>query len=173
MLLLAPVPPAHLPVGDPDDLGGLPPGNLLRQSSQDHFLNLHRPLQGGHRVAVHPMQFAPWPLLKKRTYRVLITPDTSCANDSRRLQSVVSKLKCPLFRAHDMSGLSLRECRRRDCGKVEIPRFGRDFQARWESPKDFSTERRFHSLPVLLGFGQQGTTLRAAATHHVRPNVVF
>ncbi len=24
-----------------------------RQSSQDHFLNLHRRLQGGHRVAVH------------------------------------------------------------------------------------------------------------------------
>jgi hypothetical protein len=35
-----------------------------------------------------------------------------------------------------MSGLRLREHRRHDCGKVGIPRFGRDFQARWESPKD-------------------------------------
>src|SRR6202795_3682537 len=47
----------------------------------------------------------------------------------------------------NMSGLRLSESRRRDCGKVKIPRFGRDFQARWESPKDFSTERLFHSLP--------------------------
>jgi hypothetical protein len=53
ILLVPPVPPPHLSVGDPDDLRCLPPGNLLRQSSQDHFLNLHRPLQGGHRVAVH------------------------------------------------------------------------------------------------------------------------
>jgi hypothetical protein len=29
-------------------------------------------------------------------------------------------------------------------GKVVIPRSLRDFQARWESPQDFSTERLFH-----------------------------
>ena len=28
------------------------------------------------------MHLAPWPLLQKRTYRVLIRPDTSCANDT-------------------------------------------------------------------------------------------
>src|SRR5580698_4664579 len=70
-----------------------------------------------------------------------------------------------------MSGLRLREYRRRDCGKVGIPRFGRDFQARWESPKDFSTERLFHSLPppVLLRLWQQGPSLGVVATYHVRP----
>src|ERR1019366_10519697 len=75
---------------------------------------------------------------------------------------VVSKSKCPLFRAHDMSGLRLREHRRRACGKVGIPRFGRDFQARWESPKDFLTERLFHSLPppVLLRLWQEGPSFR-------------
>src|ERR1700733_4918688 len=69
-----------------------------------------------------------------------------------------------------MSGLRLREYRRRDCGKVGIPRFGRDFQARWESPKDFSTERLFHSLPppVLLGLWQQRPSLRVVATYNVR-----
>jgi len=30
-------------------------------------------------------------------------------------------------------------------GKVVIPRSLRDFQARWESPQDFSKERLFHS----------------------------
>src|SRR6202007_137260 len=70
-----------------------------------------------------------------------------------------------------MSGLRLREYRRRDCGKVGIPRCGRDFQARWESPKDFSTERLFHSLPppVLLRIWQEGPSLRVVATHNVRP----
>ena len=72
-----------------------------------------------------------------------------------------------------MSGLRLREQRRRDCGKVGIPRFGRDFQARWESPKDFSTVRLFHSLPppVSLRFGQAGLSLRVVTTHRVRPIV--
>src|ERR1700678_4389528 len=32
-LLVAPVPSPHLSIGYPDDLGGLPPANLLRQSS--------------------------------------------------------------------------------------------------------------------------------------------
>ena len=84
---------------------------------------------------------------------------------------VRSKLKGPLFWIHDMSGLRLSEYRRRDCGKVKIPRFGRDFQARWESPKDFSTERLFHSLspPVLLHLWQEGPSLRVVATHNVRP----
>ena len=55
-------------------------------------------------------------------------------------------------------------------GKVGIPRFGRDFQARWESPKDFSKERLFHSLPppVSLRLWQAGPSLRVVATHRVR-----
>src|SRR5271154_6112869 len=70
-----------------------------------------------------------------------------------------------------MSGLRLRERRRRDCGKVGIPRFGRDSQAWWESPKDFSTERLFHSLLrfVLPRLRQAGPSFRVVATHHVRP----
>jgi hypothetical protein len=52
-----------------------------------------------------------------------------------------------------MSGLRLREHRRRDCGKVGIPRFGRDFQARWESPKDFST---VFPRPFRFVSGRQG-----------------
>src|ERR1700758_5300019 len=70
-----------------------------------------------------------------------------------------------------MSGLRLREYRRRDCGKVGIPRFGRDSQARRESPKDFSTERLFHSLLrfVVLRLRQAGPSLRVVATYYVRP----
>jgi hypothetical protein len=47
------MPAPHLSVGDPDDLGCLPPGNVLRQRSQNRFLDLHRPLHGGHQVTVH------------------------------------------------------------------------------------------------------------------------
>ncbi|HEV2521955.1 MAG TPA: hypothetical protein VGT24_06195, partial [Candidatus Acidoferrales bacterium] len=47
---------------------------------------------------------------------------------SMRKMAVVSKLKCPVFVAHDMSGLRSMD-RRRGCGKVGIPRLLRDFQA--------------------------------------------
>ena len=36
--------------------------------------------------------------------------------------------------------------RRRGCGKVGIPRVGRDSQAQWETCFWFSTERLFHGL---------------------------
>src|SRR3989442_4518239 len=40
----------------------------------------------------------------------------------------------------------LPKTRRRGCGKVGIPRSGRDFQGRWKSPLlGFSTERLFHT----------------------------
>src|SRR5450759_1070545 len=108
---------------------------------------------------------------KKRTFHVLIQPDISCANDNFYNFTVVSKLKCPLFRAHDMSGLRLRD-RRRGCGKVGIPRVVRDSQAEWKSPPlGFSTQRLFHSLSPAIQFalGQTGPSLRVIAAHDMRP----
>src|ERR1700719_5177331 len=83
---------------------------------------------------------------------------------------VGSKLKCPLFRAHDMSGLRLRD-RRRGCGKVGIPRLLRDFQAQWKTWFWFSTERLFHSLSPAIRFvlAQPRPSLRVVAAHHMRP----
>ena len=77
---------------------------------------------------------------------------------------VVSKLKCPVFLARDMSGLSYTTSGRRGCGKVGIPRLLRDFQARWESRVlDFSTSRLFHS-PSRRGFAFcQGRTQSAVS----------
>jgi hypothetical protein len=49
--------------------------------------------------------------------------------DMKEFLTVVSKLKCPVFVAHDMSGLRLLGRRRRGCGKVGIPRLLRDSQA--------------------------------------------
>lgn len=46
-LAFAPAP--HLTVAKTDDLPRLPPGDLLRQCPQDHFLYLHRPLHRGPR----------------------------------------------------------------------------------------------------------------------------
>src|SRR5271169_2835940 len=62
-----------------------------------------------------------------------------------QFRNVRSKLKCPLFVASEMSGFKLTSSGR-GCGKVEIPRRLRDFQAGWESRVyDFSTSRLFHS----------------------------
>ncbi len=47
MLLVALSPAAHLAATNADDLGSLPPGNLLGQRAQDNFLNFHHPLHGG------------------------------------------------------------------------------------------------------------------------------
>jgi hypothetical protein len=116
-----------------------------------------------------------WLVIRKAACRATGEGGESLCSDHRlsrpRRDAVASKSKCPLLRAHEMSGLRLREYRRRGCGKVEIPRFGRDFQARWESPKDFSTERLFHSLPpaIWLRFRQKGPSLSVVASHHMRP----
>src|SRR5260370_41804170 len=41
LVTLAPAP--HVPIADSDDLRCLPPRDLLRHRSQNHFLYLHRP----------------------------------------------------------------------------------------------------------------------------------
>src|ERR1019366_7755125 len=85
--LIAPVPTPHLPLADADDLRGLPPGDPLGHRSQNHFLYFHRPLPGDapHRShACLRLVFLPQVTPPKRTFHVLITPDTSCATDTTR-----------------------------------------------------------------------------------------
>src|ERR1017187_9788570 len=53
MLPIAPMQAPHLPVAHPNDFRCLPPRNLLRHRSQNHFLNFHHPLHGGPRIVVH------------------------------------------------------------------------------------------------------------------------
>jgi len=63
-----------------DDLGRLPPRNLLRHGPQNHFLHFHRPLHCGLRVTDHASHgLLPSPPAK-RTDHVLSQPDISCAN---------------------------------------------------------------------------------------------
>src|SRR5215471_8662029 len=77
------LPPApHRPIADADDLGGLPPRDLLCHCSQNDFLYFHRPLHGGLRVRVHASHGLPLSPLEKRTFHVLNQPDISCANDT-------------------------------------------------------------------------------------------
>src|SRR5208282_2835078 len=83
-LFIALAPAPHLPVADPYDLSRLPPRDLLRHGSQDHFLYLHRPLHCGLRVrhhAFHGLLPSP-PAKRKRTLHLLSQPDISCANDA-------------------------------------------------------------------------------------------
>src|SRR5580704_3588138 len=84
---------------------------------------------------------------------------------------VVTKLKCPLLVAHDMSGSRLMDRRRRGCGKVGIPRLLRDFQAQWKTCLWFSTERLFHSLcpTIQFRFARPRPSLRVVTAHDVRP----
>src|ERR1700684_4526789 len=85
-----------------------------------------------------------------------------------RLRCVRSKLKGPVFVASELSGCLLITRRRRGCGEVGIPRFGRDFQARWESLLcDFSTARLLHSLLPIATDPRQ--TLGVVAPHAMRP----
>src|SRR5450756_456945 len=89
----------------------------------------------------------------------------------RDTRGVVSKLKCPLFRAHDMSGLRLRD-RRRGCGKVGIPRCVRDSQAERKSlPLGFSSQRLFHSLSPAIPFAlaQTRPSSRVITADDMRP----
>ena len=81
--LLVALPPApHVPIADADDLGCLPPRDLLRHGPQNYFLHFHRPLHRGLRVREHaPHVLLPSPP-EKRTSHVLSQPDISCANDN-------------------------------------------------------------------------------------------
>src|SRR5437016_9938776 len=79
----------HLPITNADDLGRLPPRNLLRHGPQNHFLDFHRPLHRGLRVGNH----APHALLlsppAKRTDHLLIRPDISRSEEhTSELQSL-------------------------------------------------------------------------------------
>src|ERR1035437_6964913 len=86
--------------------------------------------------------------------------------------SVVSKLKCPVFLARDMSGLSYTTSSRRGCGKVGMPRLLRDFQAKWESRVlDFSTARLFPGLAGRQFRVEDRTAALVVATEGLRPIV--
>src|SRR5258708_39874562 len=84
-------------------------------------------------------------------------------------KSVVSKLKCPVFVAHDVSALRLMD-RRRGCGKVGIPRLLRNSQTQWEPCLWVSTERLAHSLSPAIRFAlvQPRPSLRVVAAHDIR-----
>src|SRR5450759_3235814 len=80
-LFIAFMPAPHLSVADADDLGRLPPRDLLRQGPQNNFLYFHRPLHRGLRVREHAFHaLLPSPPAK-RTLHLLSLPDISCAND--------------------------------------------------------------------------------------------
>src|ERR1700681_3215752 len=83
--LLIPLSPApHRPIAQTENLGRLPPRDLLRNGSQNHFLYFHRPLHCGLPVTDHAWHgLLPSPPAK-RTDHLLSQPDTSCANDSVR-----------------------------------------------------------------------------------------
>src|ERR1700674_2106499 len=83
--LIPPVPTPHLPLADPEDLRRLPPGDPLGHRSQDHFLYFHRPLPGDASRRFHAvlrLVFLPQVAPPKRTFHVLIAPDTSRATDT-------------------------------------------------------------------------------------------
>src|SRR5258708_21234898 len=85
-------------------------------------------------------------------------------------KSVVSKLKCPVFVAHDVSALRLMD-RRRGCGKLGIPRLLRNSQAQSEPCLWPSTARPFHSLSPAIRFAlaQPRPSLPVVAAHDLRP----
>src|SRR4029077_6168174 len=84
---------------------------------------------------------------------------------------VGSKLKCPVFVAHEMSGLRSMDRRRRGCGKVGIPRPLRDFQAQWKPCLVVSTERLFHSLSpaIPLRLARPRPSLLVVSAYDMRP----
>jgi hypothetical protein len=65
--LLVPLLPAvHLPRKDPENVRRLKPVNLPADRSQNHFLNLHRPLHRGTRILPHlASQAVPYPPLDR------------------------------------------------------------------------------------------------------------
>src|ERR1700676_2369221 len=111
-----------------------------------------------------------------RTWRVKYPPwfatvEFATRSIARYGSLVVSKLKCPVFVAHDMSGLRSMDRRLRGCGKVGIPRLLRDSQAQWKTCSWFSTERLFHSLfpSIQFALAQPRISLRGVAAHDMRP----
>src|ERR1019366_2166663 len=81
-LFIALSPAPHLPIANADDLGRLPPRDLLRHGSQNDFLYFHRPLHCDLRVTEHALHgLLPSPP-EKRTHRLLSQPDISCPNDT-------------------------------------------------------------------------------------------
>src|SRR5437667_10061663 len=82
LVTLSPAP--HLPITNADDLGRLPPRNLLRHGPQNHFLDFHRPLHRGLRVREHASHVLLPSPPAKRTDHLLSQPDISCASDSDR-----------------------------------------------------------------------------------------
>ncbi len=75
------VPASHRPIADADNLGCLPPGNLLCHGPQNHFLYFHRPLHRGLRVRLHAWHGLLLSPPEKRTLHLLSQPDISCATD--------------------------------------------------------------------------------------------
>src|SRR6202007_1479727 len=107
-------------------------------------------------------------------FRTWNSPAGLRARKASGLLDVLSKLKCPVFLASEMSvspfplpmGVRLRS--RRGCGKVGIPPGLRDSQAQGKTCFWFSTERLFHSLPPPSRFFQQGPALRVIPSHDMR-----
>jgi hypothetical protein len=66
-------PATHLPVTDANDFRGLPPGDPLCHRSQNHFLDLHRPLLADASHAVLRLVSVPQVAPLKRTFHVLPT----------------------------------------------------------------------------------------------------
>src|SRR5271167_152424 len=92
-LLIALMPASHLPVADADNLGRLPPGDLLRHRSQNHFLYFHRPLHRGLRVRIHASHGLLLSPPAKRTLHVLSQPDISCTTDTGKDSGLTESLK--------------------------------------------------------------------------------
>jgi hypothetical protein len=76
----------------------------FHQRPQNHFLYFHCPLHRGLRVELHAYHGRLLSPPAKRTSHVLSRPDISSATDTNHPVGVRSKLKRPLFVAHDMSG---------------------------------------------------------------------
>src|SRR5947199_7875262 len=75
-VLLQPFPPApHRALVDTQDLRCLPPGDLLRHGSQQHFLHLHHPLHLGTRIRSAGSQ-----LPASRSSSAILKADNSCVN---------------------------------------------------------------------------------------------
>jgi len=98
-------------------------------------------------AAFKPRNFNYFPLWECSTWSIrrYFSGDWAIRLRFPLVRGVGSKLKCPVFVAREMSGHRLIS-RRRSCGKVGIPRWVRDFQARRESRVfDFSAGRLCHS----------------------------
>src|SRR5215471_9430094 len=75
-LLIAFANPTQMTVAKTENLGRLPPRDLLRHRPQNHFLYLHSPFHVGLRVAIHASHGLLPSTPAKRTYHVLSQPDS-------------------------------------------------------------------------------------------------